>query len=63
MDVFEVLIQHADDHIERLEQHLSSGGCKDYSAYKEVTGKIQGLLIMRNYTKDLAKHQLESDDE
>ena len=44
-------------------QFLTSGGAKDYSAYKEVTGLIRGLGVSLQLIEDLVRKQENSENE
>jgi len=61
--VFDVLIQKHEEDVASSTQFLASGGPKDYAEYKEVVGRIRGLQLAIQTTKDLAKTQMEDDDE
>ena len=43
-------------------QFLTSGGPKDYSAYKEVTGLIRGLGVSLQLIEDLVRKQENSEN-
>ena len=62
MDVFEILIQQADEKIEQLKDFLAEGKAESFEEYKKLCGEIRGLLIMRGYTLDL-KQRLETSDD
>jgi hypothetical protein len=36
-----------------LADYLAAGGCKDFSEYKRVTGKIEGLAVAERHLLDL----------
>jgi hypothetical protein len=42
-------------------QFLASGGPKDFSEYKEVVGRIRGLQLAIQTTKDLQQIEIEND--
>ena len=62
MDVFEILIQQADEKIEQLKDFLAEGKAESFEDYKKLCGEVRGLLIMRGYTLDL-KQRLETSDD
>ena len=62
MDVFEILIQQADEKIEQLKDFLAEGKAESFEEYKKLCGEVRGLLIMRGYTLDL-KHRMENADD
>jgi len=62
MDVFEVLIQQANERIDQLKEFLAEGRADSYEEYKKLCGEIRGLLTMRGYTLDLKNKMENSDD-
>jgi len=62
MDVFEVLIQQANERIDHLKEFLAEGRADSYEEYKKLCGEIRGLLTMRGYTLDLKNKMENSDD-
>ena len=62
MDVFDVLIQQADEKIAQLKDHLAQGRAGTYEEYKALCGEIKGLLIARGNVLDL-KQKVENSDE
>ena len=60
--VLEVLSSQIDDQVTAIQEHLGSGQAEDYAGYRELCGKLTGLLIARRITKDLQRN-LEQDDE
>ena len=61
--VFDVLIDQIEEQRESSMKFLTSGGPKDFSQYKEVTGLIRGLESSISIIKDLQRNQFEEDDE
>lgn len=61
--VYDVLIEKHEEDVASSTLFLISGGPKDFSEYKEVVGRIRGLQLAIQTTKDLAKNQLENDDD
>lgn len=61
--VFDVLNEKLAAQQRSQEDFITSGGAKDYPAYREVCGAIRGLALARQEIQDLAKNYLENDDE
>ena len=61
--VFDVLIQKYEEDVASSTQFLVGGGAKDFAEYKEVVGRIRGLQLAIQTTKDLSRSQMEDDDE
>lgn len=61
--VFDVLIQKFEEDVASSTQFLVGGGCKSFDEYREVTGRIRGLQLAIQTTKDLSRSQMEEDDE
>ena len=61
--VFDVLIQQIEEQKLSSIQFLTSGGPKDFSQYKEVTGLIRGLEVSKQLIEDLSRNQMEDDDD
>jgi|TARA_R110000851_G_scaffold240713_1_gene393431 hypothetical protein len=61
--VFDVLKDKLNEEKSSALQFLGSGGAKDFAQYKEVTGLIRGLESGVAYVEDLARNQLEGDDD
>jgi len=61
--IFDVLIQKHEEDVSSSLQFLSSGGPKDFSEYREVVGRIRGLQLAIQTTKDLQQSQLGNDDD
>jgi hypothetical protein len=61
--VFDVLIQKYAEDVDSATQFLVGGGVKDFTEYKEVVGRIRGLQLAIQTTKDLSRSQMEDDDE
>tara|TARA_R110002020_G_C16246905_1_gene769507 strand:+ start:772 stop:966 length:195 start_codon:yes stop_codon:yes gene_type:complete len=60
--VFDVLIEQIEEQKKSSVEFLTSGGPKDFSQYKEVTGLVRGLESSISIIKDLQRNQEESDD-
>lgn len=60
--VYDVLIQKYGEDISSATEHLVGGGAKDYAEYREVVGRIRGLRIACDTTKDLSRSQMEDGD-
>ena len=61
--VFDVLIEKFEEDISSSSQFLVGGGAKSFDEYKEVVGRIRGLQLAMQTTKDLSRSQMEEDDE
>tara|TARA_R110000744_G_scaffold161018_5_gene277447 strand:+ start:537 stop:734 length:198 start_codon:yes stop_codon:yes gene_type:complete len=61
--VFDVLKDRMDEDISSALQFLGSGGAQDFAQYKEVTGLLRGLRSCVSHVEDLARNQLENDDD
>ena len=61
--VYDVLIHKYEEDIAYSTQFLVGGGVKDFAEYKEVVGRIRGLQLAIQTTKDLLRSQTEDDDE
>lgn len=61
--VFDVLIDKFEEDVASSTQFLIGGGAKCFDDYREVVGRIRGLQLAIQTTKDLSRSQLEEDDE
>jgi hypothetical protein len=61
--VFDVLIEKFEEDVASSAQFLTAGGATDFPAYKEVVGRIRGLQLAIQTTKDLQRHHLEDQDD
>jgi hypothetical protein len=61
--VFDALIDSYEDDISSATQFLISGGAKSFDEYKEVVGRIRGLQLAIQTTKDLSRNFMEDDNE
>ena len=61
--VFDVLKDKMNEDVSSALQFLGSGGAQDFAQYKEVTGLIRGLESCLVHVKDLARNQLEDDND
>jgi hypothetical protein len=61
--VYDVLIEKHEEDVASSTQFLASGGPKDYAEYKEVVGRIRGLQLAIQTTKDLQQVQHGNDDD
>jgi hypothetical protein len=61
--VFDVLISKFEEDVDSSVQFLVSGGAKSFDEYREVTGRIRGLRLAIQTTKDLWRVQVEDEDE
>lgn len=61
--VLDVLIEKFEEDVASSSLFLVSGGAKDLPEYREVVGRIRGLQLAIQTTKDLLRSQMEEDDE
>jgi hypothetical protein len=61
--VFDVLIEKHDEDIAASVQFLVGGGAKSFDEYREVVGRIRGLQLAIQTTKDLSRSQMDDDDD
>lgn len=61
--VFDVLVDKFEEDIASSTQFLIGGGAKSFDDYKEVVGRIRGLQLAIQTTKELARNQMDSDDD
>jgi hypothetical protein len=59
----EYLINKIEERRIDIERSLGDGAAKDFASYQYSVGNIQGLLTVKYIIQDLAKRQLEGDDE
>lgn len=60
--VFDVLIKKYEEDMSSSIQFLVGGGAKDFAEYREVVGRIRGLQLATQTTKDLSRSQMEEDN-
>ena len=60
--VFDVLTLQIEEQKNASIKFLMTGGTKDFSQYKEVTGLIRGFETSISIIKELQRKQEESDD-
>ena len=61
--VFDVLIEKFEEDVSSSTQFLVGGGAKSFDEYREVTGRIRGLQLAIQTTKDLSRSQMEEDND
>lgn len=61
--VFSILNQKIDEHVQQFSSVLTGGGCESYDQYKELCGAIRGLRTAQLEINDLARNLKEVDDE
>lgn len=61
--VYDVLIEAYEADEASAIDFLVSGGAKDFSEYREVVGRIRGLRLAMQSTKDLMRSQMKEDDD
>lgn len=57
--VYDVLIDKYTEDVSSATQFLVGGGAKDFAEYREVVGRIRGLQLATQTTKDLLRSQME----
>ena len=62
LTVLDVLKKNIEEQKLTSIQFLTSGGPKDYSAFKEVTGLIRGLGVSLQLIEDLVRKQENSEN-
>ena len=60
--VYDVLIEKHEEDVASSVQFLVGGGAKSFDEYREVVGRIRGLQLAIQTTKDLLRSQMEEDD-
>ncbi len=60
--VSDVLLHKYEEEISSATDFLANGGAKDFAEYREVVGRIRGLRLAMDVTKDLSRSLLEDDD-
>jgi hypothetical protein len=61
--VYDVLKEKIEEHRSSAIEMLSAGSATDYAKYRELCGLIRGLETALREVYDLAKHQMELDDD
>ena len=61
--VFDVLIQKFEEDVASSQQFLIGGGAKSFDEYREVVGRVRGLQLAIQTTKDLSRSQMEEDND
>jgi len=61
--VFDALIDSYEEDVSSATKFLASGGAKNFDEYKEVVGRIRGLQLAIQSTKDLSRNFMEDEDE
>ena len=61
--VFDVLVAKFEEDVSSSAEFLVNGGAKTSEEYREVVGRIRGLRLAIQTTKDLSRSQMEDDDE
>lgn len=59
----DVLVEKFGEDVSSSAEYLISGGAKSFDEYKEVVGRIRGLRLAIETTKDLARNLMDSDDD
>jgi hypothetical protein len=61
--VYDVLIEKHEEDVASSTQFLVGGGAKDFAEYREVVGRIRGLRLAIQTTKDLLRSMEDKEDE
>ncbi len=61
--VYDVLIEKHEGDVASSTQFLVGGGAKDFAEYREVVGRIRGLQLAIQTTKDLLRSMEDNEDE
>lgn len=61
--VYDVLIDKFGEDVASSTEFLVSGGCKSFDDYREVVGRIRGLRVAIETTKDLLRSQMKEDED
>jgi hypothetical protein len=61
--VFDVLIEKHQEDVNASTEFLVNGGAKSFDEYREVVGRIRGLQLAIQTSKDLSRNYMEDDDE
>jgi hypothetical protein len=61
--VYDVLIEKHEEDVVSSTQFLVGGGAKDFAEYREVVGRIRGLRLAIQTTKDLLRSMEDNEDE
>jgi hypothetical protein len=61
--VFDVLLEKFEEDVSSSADFLINGGAKDYAEYREVAGRVRGLRLAVQSTKDLSRSQMDEEDD
>lgn len=61
--VYDVLIEKFTEDVNASSEFLANGGAKDLPEYREVVGRIRGLRLAIDTTKDLLRSQMKEDED
>jgi hypothetical protein len=61
--VFDVLLEKFEQDVQASSEFLANGGAKDFAEYQTVVGRVRGLRLAIQTTKDLQQHQIGNDDD
>ena len=59
----DVLVDKFEGDVSSSAEYLASGGAKSFDEYREVVGRIRGLRLAIQTTKDLQRNLMDSDDD
>ena len=54
--VLEVRSSQIDEQVTAIKDHLATGQAADYAQYRELCGKLHGLLLAQRITSDLQRN-------
>ena len=61
--VYDVLLTKHEEDVSSATVFLVNGGAKDFAEYREVVGRIRGLQLAIQTTKDLSRSQMEANND
>ena len=61
--VLDVISSQIDDQVTAIQEHLGAGLAEDYAVYREMCGRLHGLLLAKRIIKDLQRNLEQDDDE
>jgi hypothetical protein len=60
--VLEVISSQIEEQVTGIKEHLSAGQSKDYAEYREMCGRVHGLMLALRIAKDLQRNLEQSDE-
>ena len=61
--VFDVLLDNFNADVSSATEFLVNGGAKDFAEYQLIVGRVRGLRLAIQTTKDLQQNQIGHDDD